>query len=878
MTTTPAMHYKRRPPKSPMTDSSQANDPTLQRIVAEEERTLARVAESARVTREHSRKDYDQELLELRDAIGESRMEDVPALLAEMERLRQVANRRAEVTLGSVNAASPYFGHMKLSEGGRPRDVLIGNSTFVDADNGVRIVDWRDAPVSKIYYRYSEGDEYEEEIGGRTVEGTVTMRRAVVIRGGVLRRVVTPQGTFFRSKEGWGRADVVTAKLEGGQLTAVRPPTDEERQAQRARRGRLGAGVDGREDKHLPEIPALIDPRQFELITKPHSGIVVIQGGAGSGKTTIGLHRMAWLAFNNPKRFSPDRMLVVVFNRALASYIVRVLPALGVDGVQVVTFSEWISKVRQRHLPRTPTAYSDDTPPVVTRLKKHPLMLRLIDARVAEEEAAARADVMAAARHIDREDVLSRLWRALDGNALSRRVSAMMQWLRGEREASGVPRASEALAGRGTLDLQRTLDRCLRRARDVVWDWAELVTDAVALRDAVARWAPGAFSDEEVTAAVKWSSEHAARWVHAERDGEDDEEAADRSERRADRVERRREKARERERIGDEALDSEALEAAESAREERASRPAERGDDDDHDGDDPFDGSDRAVGADGVEEDVEEPVLDPEDDALLVRLYQVKRGALRGPGKQPLRYEHLFVDEAQDLSPVELAALVGVASDDRSVTLAGDTAQRLLMDNGFTDWRGVLRDLGLASVEVEPLRIGYRSTLEVLAFARAVLGPLADAEPPLATRHGAPVEYHGFSDIGSAVAFLGEALRILGLDEPRANVAVIARDPERADLYYHGLVRAEVPRLTRVRDQDFSFRPGVEVTDIRQVKGLEFDYVVLVDVTASQYPVDDESRHLLHIGATRAAHQLWVVSASTASPLLPAYMFEQDDR
>ena len=81
-----------------------------------------------------------------------------------------------------------------------------------------------------------------------------------------------------------------------------------------------------------------------------------------------------------------------------------------------------------------------------------------------------------------------------------------------------------------------------------------------------------------------------------------------------------------------------------------------------------------------------------------------------------------------------------------------------------------------------------------------------------------------------------------------------------------------MPRLARVKDQDFCFRPGVEVTDIRQVKGLEFDYVVLVDVTAGQYPVDDESRHLLHIGATRAAHQLWIVATGPASPLLPKYM------
>ena len=179
------------------------------------------------------------------------------------------------------------------------------------------------------------------------------------------------------------------------------------------------------------------------------------------------------------------------------------------------------------------------------------------------------------------------------------------------------------------------------------------------------------------------------------------------------------------------------------------------------------------------------------------------------------------------------------------MTLAGDTAQRLLMDNGFSDWKGVLKDLALDTVEVEPLKIGYRSTMEVLAFARAVLGPLADPDPPLATRQGAPVEYHGFGDVGAAVAFLAESLRALMIDEPRANVAVITRDPERADVFYEGLKKAEVPHLKRVADQDFSFRPGIEVTDIRQVKGLEFDYVVLADVTRSQYPVDDESRHLL---------------------------------
>jgi len=81
--------------------------------------------------------------------------------------------------------------------------------------------------------------------------------------------------------------------------------------------------------------------------------------------------------------------------------------------------------------------------------------------------------------------------------------------------------------------------------------------------------------------------------------------------------------------------------------------------------------------------------------------------------------------------------------------------------------------------------------------------------------------------------------------------------------------RGEVPQLRRIADQDFPFTPGVDVTDVRQVKGLEFDYVVLVDMTAATYPPDDESRHLLHIAATRAAHQLWLIAPGPTSPLVP---------
>jgi DNA helicase-2/ATP-dependent DNA helicase PcrA len=141
-------------------------------------------------------------------------------------------------------------------------------------------------------------------------------------------------------------------------------------------------------------------------------------------------------------------------------------------------------------------------------------------------------------------------------------------------------------------------------------------------------------------------------------------------------------------------------------------------------------------------------------------------------------------------------------------------------------------------------------------------------------RSGAPVELHGFGDMGEAVAFLSEALRELMGSEPTASCAVIARYPEQADAYYAGLRRSEVPALRRVRNHEFEFVPGIDVTDVSQVKGLEFDYVVMVEVTESSYPTHVDARHLLHIGATRAAHQLWLLTSGKPSKILPDEMTE----
>ena len=714
-------------------------------IVDEEQALLDRVREhlaTVKPSRPPPTEDYESQMISLRDQIAASRLEDVPALVQQMERIAGVAARRAEVVTEPVDPRSPYFGHLRLRERGKQdRDVLIGRTTHVDARAGVRIVDWRHAPVSQLYYRYEEGAEYEETFGDREVEGKVLARRTVTIEDGQLYRIAAPQGVFVRVEGGYRRLDSRAVVLAGGQGKAVRPED---------MRGSLGTGASfaAKEDRHLPEIAALLDPRQFELISRPDAGIVVIQGGAGSGKTTIGVHRMAFLAFNNRSRFSADKMLVIVGSPALRAYISEVLPALGIGEVTVETFAEWARIARTRAFPWLEAPVEENTPSAVTRYKTHPALLRLL-----EERATAYG-----------QDLTTR-----------------------------------------------------KDSRGILWFWADLLTDKESIEKAFIDAKDPEFGLDKVRQAWRWCAERCPAVL--------DRDPGDRAERKA-------------------ALADEPVEADEDERLGADDRP--------------------------VEED-ERALLDPEDDALLLRAYQVIKGDLK-KGKQPLVFEHLFVDEAQDLAPVDLAVLLGVVSKQKSVTLAGDTSQRLFMDSGFRDWSRVLDDLGLASVNIEPLRIAYRSTREVLAFARDVLGPLADPTPPVAPRTGAPVEHHHFPSQGAAVAFLADAIRPLFTREPRATLAILARHPEQADAYYEALKMAEIPSLRRVRAFDFLFRPGVDVTEIRQVKGLEYDYVVLVDTNASTYPADDESRHLLHIGATRAAHQLWVISTSKPSPLVPAWL------
>ncbi|MCA9493440.1 MAG: AAA family ATPase, partial [Myxococcales bacterium] len=402
------------------------------------------------------------ELVRLREELPKAKDEDAPALLQQYDLhhawLEQVRAARARP---EVDPDSPYFAHLRLEEDGRTRDVFLGKATRIA--RGIRIVDWRHAPVSRLFYAYQQGDEYEEPLGDRVHSGEVTARRTVTIRSAELLRVDAPEGSWVREPGGDFHAlERSPPKLAGGQGTALRA-----HEVGHAKGRRLGTEGVVRADKHLPDIAGLIDPEQFELVTRPSSGFVVVRGTAGSGKTTVALHRIAWLAYSDPG-VNSDRTLVLVFSPALREYVSHVLPALGVARVRIRDYREWASDQRRRHFPQLPRKTREDTPAVVVRLKLHPAMHDVLaeqvrrsasasddpDAEVPEVVPGAGAvwdDVVSALTDVE---LLGRVLGAIDPGAFTeedlRRVAT---WVR-DRAAEVVARAEGDTEADPALDLE----------------------------------------------------------------------------------------------------------------------------------------------------------------------------------------------------------------------------------------------------------------------------------------------------------------------------------------------------------------------------------------------------------------------------------------
>jgi DNA helicase IV len=480
----------------------------------------------------------------------------------------------------------------------------------------------------------------------------------------------------------------------------------------------------------MRDIVATIQSDQYRLITAEPDGALVVQGGPGTGKTAVGLHRASWLLYTHRERLR--RVLVVGPNPTFMDYVSHVLPTLGEEAVEQRAVTELLDGIEVGREEETDVALLKGDP----RLRE--VVARAVEVAVvpAPEELVTLVDGVYI--RVRERDVAALLEEALDAGAplgLARerfRMAVLRRFYERYGELLG-PRALRSFDD---------LERALRRG-GFLTRWLDRVLPLPQPEKLVARLLTSPAALEAASEGVLEADERKLL-------------LRDRPRRMSDLT------------------------------------------------------------------------WSDQDVALLDEARTLIAGA-------PRSYGHVIVDEAQDLSPMQLLAISRRAVDG-SLTILGDVAQA----TGpvvYRRWQELEPYLPHeAETEIEELRHAYRVPAEIMDFALPLLDRIApEVEPPLAYRKGGdPPRLVQVGEDELLETALREAVALEGLE---------------------GLVAVIVPRSFSVADS-FPF----PVLTPRQAKGLEFDHVVVVEPAAIEDGGDRGLREL-YVALTRPTKTLVVVHA-----------------
>lgn len=225
------------------------------------------------------------------------------AVLSERERSHRLRVQRWKSMKRLL--PSPYFGRFDFQEDGLSycEQIYIGVSSFVDVDGmSFLVYDWR-SPIASMYYDYSLGASTYETPGGQ-ITGTMKLKRQYQIREGQLHNVFDTSLTI---------GDDLLQKV-------------------------LGKGA----DTQMKSIVATIQKEQNDIIRNDKSRMLIVQGAAGSGKTSAALQRAAYLLYKHRDRIKADQIVLFSPNPMFNSYVSTVLPELGEENMQQTTFQEYL--------------------------------------------------------------------------------------------------------------------------------------------------------------------------------------------------------------------------------------------------------------------------------------------------------------------------------------------------------------------------------------------------------------------------------------------------------------------------------------------------------------------------------------------------------
>jgi DNA helicase IV len=619
-----------------------------------------------------------------------------------LERMRDVVSRAATATDQEVAALALeawsarrlatfedaerglLFGRLDFEDVERP--LYVGRRWVHDDDREQVVVNWQ-APAARPFYTATPVDPQR-----------VTLRRRFRTQG---RRLL----------------DIADEALDGTTLDGASVGDFLLEELERSRESRMR------------DIVATIQADQYRLITREPERPLVIQGGPGTGKTAVGLHRASWLLYTFRERLSRARVLVVGPNRTFMEYVSHVLPALGENAVEQRAVSELVDGVE----------VTLQDPPEVARLKADPVLAEVVrraaELRIAGEpgEVLLRLEgEYIRVRPREARELLENV-RAEHGTTAAARERFRMGLVRRFYAAYGQTLGGAAIRDGEQIEKALRANGYLNRVLEQAWP---------------------AVSPEKLVRALYTTS----------------------------------------------AFLAEAAEGLLSPEEQRLLRRRGSG------------------WSDG---DV--PLLD--EAHVLV-------------GEPARTFGHVIVDEAQDLTPMQLR-MVARRARDGSLTALGDVAQ----GTGpvvYGSWREVLGHLPRGDeADVEELRHAYRVPREIMDLALPLLDRIApDVERPVAYRMGAdPPEIRRVP----AEELLQEAYR---------EAARLARG--------EGLVALIVPdELAEPALADVDAYESVPLLTPRQAKGLEFDHVIVVE--PALIAAREQGLRHLYVSLTRPTKTLVVL-------------------
>ena len=621
----------------------------------------------------------------------------------------------------------PYFGRVVTTEeDGEEVSFKIGKKSNIDAG----IVDWRNGPISGLFFNYKQGEEFFETINERERSGRIKIRRTYKTDKGVLIQISTPDGVFRLIESGW-------VKLE----------TEQEIAAHRSR------GLQSNE-KRLPNILSLITNEQFEMITTDPKRPVIIQGSAGSGKTTVALHRLGWLLHKGNSHARAENTRVIVMNKSLQIYVSSTLPSMGINGVDAVTFNSWALSIIRNATREKIFFKHRELPEFIEKIKFSSGILGALSQFVIQKE---RDIDTAISREFLTNEKLFSIWKESYKKALQPRLKDFKY----DVSKSDLPIKEKQVA----LDYVQNL---LTSQEDYIGDLYELLSDEKLLGSS--------FSEEPK---LKEHLSYLSRMVDKNRKNNQ---------------------------------------------------------------------------------------LDYYDMSLILRLIQLKYGGLPNKNGGISEFDHLVVDEAQDFGPVEFSIMMDSVGDKRDLTIVGDVSQKILFSRKFIGWENILKNLDIKKDTLIELEVSFRCTVPIMNLARKIEGR---KDPVAFGRPGNPVVWHRAVDQNDFLETLSGWVNSLIKKDPYKLIALICRYPKQA-MELKDELEKMISCEVRVayRDQ-FSFEPGVMISNIHQIKGLEFDAVALINPSEELYPSKNiESRNMIYVGVTRAQEDLLVIGRDSFSKSL----------